>query len=441
MRKFSGFWGIWYWNQRSHDEYVFKYSGGLGTYCADHIPMAIYSPETQRTYFCYGGRTRLRNRLVHMVSFYDHSTQQVCQPTMIVDKKTDDAHDNPVLSIDKDGYIWVFSSSHGLSRPSFIWKSHKPHDIDDFVLIQETNFSYPQPWYLDGLGFIFLHTKYINHNRCLMWSTSKDGMLWSEEKQLSFIEKGHYQVSWPWHQKIGTAFNYHPDPGGLNYRTNVYYMETSDFGQTWQNAQGDSLKTPLKEIQNPALVCDYAAQGLKVYIMDMNYDLLGHPIIIFIVSKGYESGPKNDPRIWTTAHWTGKRWDIHGSISSDSNYDTGCLHVINDSHWRIMGPIGKGPQPYNPGGEVEVWDSLDRGISWQKIRQLTCNSAYNHTFIRKPFNASPEFAAFWADGNPRKKSDSRFYISDLAGDNVYQLPVKMSSPLENPKKIQIDGKK
>jgi len=36
----------------------------------------------------------------------------------------------------------------------------------------------------------------------------------------------------------------HPDTekaAGLDYRTNLYYVETNDFGQTWQNAQGKKL--------------------------------------------------------------------------------------------------------------------------------------------------------------------------------------------------------
>ena len=40
--KDDGYRGIWYMNQPSNDEYVYKYSGGLGTYCAKHKPFAIY---------------------------------------------------------------------------------------------------------------------------------------------------------------------------------------------------------------------------------------------------------------------------------------------------------------------------------------------------------------------------------------------------------------
>ena len=40
FQKDTGYRGIWYYNQKTNDEYVYKYSGGLGTYCAKHIPTA-----------------------------------------------------------------------------------------------------------------------------------------------------------------------------------------------------------------------------------------------------------------------------------------------------------------------------------------------------------------------------------------------------------------
>ena len=49
--KDDGYRGIWYFNQLTHNEYVYKYSGGLGTYCAKHKPFAVYAPEVQKTFF------------------------------------------------------------------------------------------------------------------------------------------------------------------------------------------------------------------------------------------------------------------------------------------------------------------------------------------------------------------------------------------------------
>jgi hypothetical protein len=103
--KMDGYQGIWYFNEKLDNEYVYKYRGGLGTYCAKHQPFAIYSPEANKTFFCYDGRTAEKNSLVHMVSYFDHKTGTVPRPTLLQDKKTTDAHDNPVISLDSKGYV------------------------------------------------------------------------------------------------------------------------------------------------------------------------------------------------------------------------------------------------------------------------------------------------------------------------------------------------
>src|SRR6056297_395176 len=64
--KDSGYRGIWYMNQPSGDEYVYKYSGGLGTYCAKHIPFAVYSEKANRTFFVYGGTSEGERNLLAM---------------------------------------------------------------------------------------------------------------------------------------------------------------------------------------------------------------------------------------------------------------------------------------------------------------------------------------------------------------------------------------
>jgi hypothetical protein len=296
-----------------------------------------------------------------------------------------------------------------------------------------TNFSYPQPWHVPGQGFLFLHTRYGGGRVLYQWR-SPDGVTWDEGTKLAGIDQGHYQISRRQGEKVATAFNYHPEPRGLNWRTNLYYMETTDFGETWHNVQGDEIALPLTEVQNDALVHDYAADGLLVYMKDLTFDAAGNPIILYVTSLGYESGPKNDPRTWTTARWTGAEWDIQGSITSDNNYDTGSLHIETDGTWRIIGPTQTGPQPYNPGGEVAMWTSADLGHAWQMVRQMTHDSPYNHTYVRRPVNAHPGFYGFWADGHGRQPSESRLYFCDKEG-NVYRLPPEMEGDFAKPELV------
>jgi hypothetical protein len=365
-----------------------------------------------------------------MVSYYDHETGTVPRPRILLDKHTDDAHDNPVISLDDRGYVWIFSSSHGTSRPSYLSVSTRPYSIDEFEVVLVSNFSYTQPHFIPGEGFLFLHTKYGGGRR-LFQMTSPDGRHWSEPEMLAHVEQGHYQISWRQGKKVGTAFNFHPAPQGLNWRTNLYYMETEDFGRTWRNAQAETIKLPLTSPDNAALVHDYRAEGLNVYLKDLAFDSAGRPVILFLTSGGWESGPKNDPRTWCTARWTGSGWEILGSIRSDNNYDTGSLYVESDDLWRIIGPTQPGPQRYNTGGEVAMWTSADQGKHWTMVKQLTHDSPLNHTYCRKPVDAQPEFYALWADGDARKLSGSRLYFCDKEGD-VHMLPPKMEGETAKP---------
>lgn len=439
----DGYRGIWYYNQATKDEYKYKYSGGFATYPQQHAPIAIYCQEVDKTFFVYGGTTARTatdpQELLHMVSYYDHKTGQVPRPRILLNKHTTDAHDNPTLQVDDRGYLWVFSSSHGTGRPSYIHRSTKPWSIDEFERILVTNFSYTQPWHVPGQGFLFLHTRYgggksrgINAARCLFWMTSPDGARWDEPQMLAGIEQGDYQVSWRAGKRVATAFDFHPIPGGLNTRANIYYLETDDLGRTWRNARGETVKLPLTRTNNPALVYDSRAEGLLVYLKDLNFDRNGWPVILFLTSKGFEPGPANGPRQWQTARWTGSEWVRRPFTTSGNNYDHGSLYIEPDGTWRVIAPTELGPQPYNPGGEMVMWTSADEGQTWVKVKPLTRNSLRNHTYARRPLNAHPDFYALWADGHGRQPSESSLYFTNQRGDHVWRLPSKMQSESARP---------
>lgn len=423
-----GYRGIWYSNQPSGDEFRFKYSGGLATYPQQHIPIAWYSPQADKTFFVYGGRAENENRLLHMVSYFDHRTGKVPRPRILLDKQTDDAHDNPTLSMDDAGFVWVFSNSHGTGRPAFVCRSRRPWSIEAFDHVLTTNFSYSQPWHLWHDGFCFLHTRYTAGRRFLFVGYSADGRHWDGAVPLAQIEQGHYQISCARDGRIATALNYHPVIGGLNARTNLYYLESRDGGRSWTNAQGQPLELPLREVHNPALVHDYQREGLLVYLKDMGFDREGRPVVLFLTSRHYASGPLGDPRIWRTARWTGDCWEIREAFGSDHNYDFGSLYLEPGGLWRVIAPTEPGPQPYNPGGEVVMWLSRDQGATWHKLKQLTEHSRYNHTYVRRPVHAHPDFYAIWADGDTHQPSESRLYFTDRQGSHVWRLPSKMDGP-------------
>jgi BNR repeat-containing family member len=428
----NGYRGIWYMNQPTGDEFRYKYSGGLGTYPQQHAPIAIYSATANKTFFCYGGSTGKPRELACMVSCFDHATGKVPRPRVVLVKSTDDAHENPTLQIDESGHLWMFCNSHGPAQNSYIFRSFAPYSIDEFEQLTRTNFSYSQPWHVTGEGFLFLHTRYRDGRRNLFWMTSRDGREWSGQAPLAQVEQGHYQISNRRRNRVATAFNYHPRIGGLNARTNLYYVETDDMGATWRTAGGDVVATPLTNSRNAALVHDYEAEQRLLYLKDLNFDANGRPVILYLTSRSHAPGPKSGPREWFIAHWTGAAWEIRPFTTSDHNYDYGSLSIEN-GEWRIIAPTEPGPQPWTTGGEMVLWFSRDEGRTWHREKQLTRNSEFNHTYSRRPVDANPQFYSFWADGNPLEPSASRLYFTDLAGSHVWQLPADMAEQFAMPK--------
>ena len=430
-RKDAGYRGIWF-TLGQLSEYGDKYSGGLGTYTANHVPMAIYAKEANKTFFVYGGSKNGQRYLYNMIGCYDHASGTVPRPTIVHDKGgVDDPHDNPSLCIDPQGYLWVFVSGRGQVRPGFVYRSAQPYSIDRFERVYQGEFTYPQPRWIDGTGFLFLFTKYTR-GRELYSSVSPDGKTWSPDRKFAGMG-GHYQTSGQRGNRAFTAFNRHPG-GDVNKRTDLFYLQSDDLGRTWASAAGQPVATPLAGPQSPALVRDYAAEGRLVYIHDIDLDAAGNPVILYTTASDHKPGPSGDPRWWTVARWTGSAWQFSEVTRANHNYSTGALY-LSDTAWRIIGPTEKGPQPVGSGGEVALWVSRDAGKTWSKERDVTHGSAMNHNYVRRPVNAHPDFYAFWADGNPDTLTPSHLYFTNKAGDRVWQLPYDMDGDFAKPVEV------
>lgn len=429
--KADGYKGIWF-TLGQQCEYGDKYSGGLGTYTAKHVPLAVYAPEADKTFFVYGGTTGAEKRyLLIMASYYDHKTGTVPRPTIVHDKEgVNDPHDNGSILIDAQGHVWVFVSGRSRRRMGFKYRSVEPYSVEAFERITEEEMTYPQPWVIPGKGVLNCFTKYTK-GRELYWEMSPDGRTWTEDCKLAGMG-GHYQTSREKDGRVITAFNYHPG-GNVDKRTNLYYAETSDFGETWRTVSGEALRTPLVEVHNPALVRDYEAEKRLVYMKDINFDAAGHPVILVVTSAAYEPGPAGEPRFFTLVRWTGTEWTYTEVATCDHNYDMGSLYSEPEGVWRIIAPTEPGPQKWGTGGEMALWLSKDDGKTWTKERNITENSTRNHTYARRPVNAHPDFYAFWADGNPDTFSESHLCFTNKDGDQVWELPYEMSEDVAKPK--------
>ena len=437
--KINGYRGIWFELNQKY-EYGDKYSGALGTYTAKHVPLAIYAPEVEKTFFVYGGTPSEDQRyLLCMIGEFDHKTKMVSKPTVVYDKNgVDDPHDNPSILIDGSGYIWVFISGRGAKRPGYKYKSKTPYSIKQFVQITEEEMTYPQPRYTD-FGFFQFFTKYTGV-RQLYFETSKDGISWTDDKLLAAIpekegeKSGHYQTSDVFNGKvIGTFFNRHPN-GNVDKRTDLYYIQSADFGATWATVNGINTPIPVTDLGSPARAVDYASQNKNLYLKDMGFTAEGYPACLYIRSNGHEPGPKSAPYEWCITKWNGTEWQTTVVTTSDHNYDMGSL-FISENDWKIVGPTEKGPQEWGVGGELAIWQSKDEGESWKKINTLTEHSSLSHSYVRKVVNFKSPFCFFWADGDSHQFSKSELYFGNFQGD-IWKMPYNMTKDYEMPIKIK-----
>lgn len=228
-------------------------------------------------------------------------------------------------------------------------------------------------------------------------------------------------------------FNWHPN-GNVDLRTNIYYLQTTDFGKTWTTVEGEKISVPVMDVGSPALLKEFFSQEKNVYIKDVSFDENGNPAALYLLGSGHEPGPLKGSREWFVLHWTGKEWQNHKITESDQNYDTGSL-IIQGGEWMVVGPSDNSPQLWGSGGEVVMWRSQDQGKTWKKTKQLTTNSDRNHNYVRKVHGGTDPFYFFWADGNPDKLSQSILYFGSSKG-KVWELPYNMDEDYEKPKRLR-----
>lgn len=447
----DGYRGIWFDLGQSTD-YGSKYCGGLGTYTMKHIPMAIYSKETDKTFFVYGGTTKSDEKhLLCMIGCYDHATGLLQKPRIVMDKweqtkGVNDPHDDPTVQIDKDGYLWVFVSGRSTKRDGRVYKSMRPYDITAFELISEFEMAYPQIMYSAQRGFFFFFTKYTGTRR-LYYKSSVDGLDWTETaaptKGLADIKagkskSGHYQISNICGNKLCTAFNRHIN-GDVDTRTNIYYVQSTDWGQTWTTVDGKAVTTPVTERESNCMVRDYenyeadGVKGRNCYIKDLNFDVHGNPIILYVLSLNHKTGPEGGEREWHVLHWDGQKWNETMFTKSTHCYDSGSIWVDGNT-WTIIAPTMASSDKalyWGAGGEIQEWTSTDSGKTWTMTKQWTSNSGTNHTYIRRPFYADEGFWAYWADGRTDKFSQSNLYFGTKDG-KIYRMPYDMTDEWQAP---------
>ncbi|MDD4870053.1 MAG: BNR-4 repeat-containing protein [Kiritimatiellae bacterium] len=416
MKSGDSFQGIWYecGKTNTYPGQPSVYSGPMATYSAWHRPMAVHVVSQAKTYFVFGNTQN-----APAISYYDHRRKQFVAPVVLGSNPDGDAHRNPTLLVDEQGYLYVFYGAHG--HPTHVVKSVEPYRIDQWrkmVDIDDPKTSYPQPWQLRG-GELFVSFRLPPQGWCFRRST--DGaQSWEPAKVLiqfaghaiyaiTVAENGSYprKVHITWSRLGGGT------PGEIATkhlwarRYNVYYAYSDDTGVTWKRSDGTPYKLPIDE-EHAEKLYDSGEHG--VWLKDIQLDPQGRPLILFI-----DSECKTFTGKWKVARQQTGCWQIADFAQSDHMYDDGALVIRGEKDYGIYAPTGVS-QPHEDGGEIEEWQSTDGGATWARIRALTIKSQFSHNNVKAVLGGAPEFRVFWSYGDsvspPRNRAVDMFCFGE-----------------------------
>ena len=306
----DGYRGIWFTIGQARSGYGDKYSGGPGTYTMKHIPMAVYSPEADKTFFVYGGTpSEERKYLLCMVGCYDHKTGMLRRPVVVYDKGVagvGDPHDDPTIQLDKEGYVWVFVAGRANKRPGIRYRSTKPYDISGIRIRQREHHGLPAGALPSGKGLLpLLHA--LRRRAAALLPLEHRRHPRTDYRQIASIidegetKSGHYRFTNLCGDKLMCCFNRHIN-GNVDTRTNIYYIRSEDRGRTWTTIDGKPIELPITRSKNPALVHDYQSEHRNCYIKDINFGPDGQPVILYLTSDNHLTGPEGGVRKWQTVH-------------------------------------------------------------------------------------------------------------------------------------------
>lgn len=474
-------------NDGNNDK-ISKYSSSLGFGSHKHAPVAIERPASAGSsqsyiYFVYSGPVTLDgtstiastagqgNRstssafhfatnkspvLGIYVSKFNPLTNKATKPVLVHAKYTDDFHDNAVINMDDDGYIYVMISGRNNGRQMMLYRSNAAYSLDSFTDVTPDTpntahkISYPKFFWTDNGYFRLVYSDYDSAGNRDLWSAkvTPDGSgkaTFSQEEPISQLHGyGHYAIGDARGNDIVLAFNEHS--AGVDKRTNLYYMHSSDGGETWKNADNVNISLPLTTTSlSSVAVKEYNGfEERLIYIKDIAFetDQNGNkfPEIVVVGIVGALGTPLHQPnasydRYFATwnrnsgnSGWLGRRF----SEQVDHNYSGAALHQSSSGTSVIYAQTPQGQENYLAGGAIAKGNLTDTFHTGNVLANNVANVYFSNANYCEFNNIRPIHTdveegsqSVWAvatAGNPQRYVGHNPLLFVLSNGDVKQLP-------------------
>ncbi len=333
---------------------------------------------------------------------YTHATDTWSAPVKVGETHlaTGDAHGQPAMLIDSNGYIHVVWGTHG---GTFQYsKSTNPEDISSWAAQSDLwDGTYPQLLQFSD-GTIYMFYRNAGGTGWEHRTSSDSGANWSSltTVQLGFgycvFKKGIGDTI------HGLIFTY---PGTTNVdRHNIYYILYS--GGQWKNIKAENQTLPVTYL-NDILVYDSGV----LYTPGPNicFDSTNKPYIIFTEGTDFIGTYSYKFTKYVGSSWVVYSLGVSTNYWRDSFVSMDCVSPTHFDAYVITGgleaPVGwdvlTQGVPVSLGGNVEKWSSTDGGVTWAKIETITSGHQYLDpvVVINHHANAKVFFAQYQGNVN------------------------------------------
>ena len=373
-----------------------------------------YSGAHNRTYFLWMQKGGWGYSHENMIFYYDHDTEELSSSfgVGVGTLGATDVHGHGAMIVADDGHIIVVheqlrnTSSSAHNGPYQMKRSNEPEDPSSgFTLVHTTGSGncYPKLWKTAN-GDLFVSSRYgsdawNNHYRIKFFKSTDNGQTWDGGTVvINFGTSANY---WAYHLRIHQS-----DSDGINivvdrvdrdpyYEYPDCYYVRSDDGVIWRNIDNSFSKNVdtqgainCTEMDTYCLIEHSDDDGGCVPITTGCFSPGGNLYLIEFDSNRLSS---TNPAYWYFRYWENDEWqkvDISEIIPDDffaSGNKMEAIYSYSDTKFDLYVVCDRTGSGIH---EIERWQTLDKGLTWNLVEDITSNSDYDHVYTAFTENIS-----------------------------------------------------